>query len=123
MDRYEEFQRLAKEKFDAGLIEKEREIAEAKETYMKLKKEYEVAYEEFKKLDYAKTSFIRESENYAIELHKAALKEEYMPRETVEVFEKFYEVARRKTDHIDYIGDELDELLEFYRSVEKIKNV
>ena len=36
MDRYEEFQRIAKEKFDAGLIEKEREIAEAKEKYLKL---------------------------------------------------------------------------------------
>lgn len=104
MDRYEEFQRIAKEKFDAGLIEKEREIAESKENYMKLKKEYEDAYAEFKKLDYAKTSFIRESENYAIELHKAALKEEYMPRETDEVFEKFYEMARQKTDHIDYIA-------------------
>lgn len=103
MDRYEEFQRIAKEKFDAGLIEKEREIAESKENYMKLKKEYEDAYAEFKKLDYAKTSFIREIENYAIELHKAALKEEYMPRETDEVFEKFYEMARQKTDHIDYI--------------------
>ena len=104
MDRYEEFQRIAKEKFDAGLIEKEREIAEAKEKYLKLKKDYEDAYEEFKKLDYAKTDFIRESENYAIELHKAALKEEYMPRETDEVFEKFYEMARQKTDHIDYIA-------------------
>lgn len=88
---------------------------------MKLKKEYEDAYAEFKKLDYAKTSFIRESENYAIDLHKAALKEEYMSRETDEVFEKFYEMARQKTDHIDYIGDELDELIDFYSSVEEMK--
>ena len=123
MDRYEEFQRIAKEKFDAGLIEKEREIEEAKEKYMKLKKEYEDAYAEFKKLGYAQNNFIRESEKYAMELYKRALKAEYMSKETDEVFEKFYEMARRKTDHIDYIGDELDELLEFYRSVEKIKNV
>jgi hypothetical protein len=105
MDKYEEFQ-VAK-KSDAGLIEKN---VNAKKKIYETKKSMKNMREE---VGYAKTAFIRGENCY----DPCALRRVCQAGRSIESSE----MARKK--RIILLLDELDELLEFYRSVEKMKNV
>ena len=130
--RYDEFKQIADNKIKDEVILKDREIELAK-LYLAAKKdevakkkavldaEVTAVQKNLHQIQYNRKVLTNQSNYQAMEMFKAALKEDYMPNETEEVFDKFFEVAREKADSYADIDSELEELLEFYQSVEKAK--
>ena len=132
MRTYEEIQKLVDKKNLDAVSEYEQEIELAKvalenkrfeinEKKAKLDAELSGFQTKLDNMKYMRRQLTMRGNSEAMDIYKADLKAEYMPNETEEVFDKFFEMASEKAYTDTDIDRELEELLEFYQSIEKAK--